>query len=491
MPASAATRRPTVLILCPTAWGVRNIALSGVLESLRASLRVHLLTTAHADSAVSERWGDADDPEMLTVTDHGAHRTHDLLRVLQHAAFAERHGIRTHRIFDRWRRRDQSRARRLWSGAVRGLAVATARGPVYEWLGRAERHLGRRRWELEPIMSQLRSLEPRLIVSTSCVVRDEAAYLLAAERLGIPTLGCILSFDNLTSKGVLPTFDHYAVWSDRMRQEVRRLYPDRDPASIRITGTTQFDVHRRQDLRWSRARTLEELGLTPDDRYVLYAANCATYTPTEPELIREYLRGMRSHPVLHRHRLVVRPHPADDAARWNGLADAGDGLVLSRPHAQDGRFSSESAQARLIGSLAHADVCVNMASTMTLDAAVLDTPVVCVAFAARAGSLEHWLAGSCYETSHYAPIAASGGVRVARSMDALVQETAEQVLHPEHDRLARARLVADLCGPVDGASADRLAGLIRSLAGADVPAATASGGHTALRGGYAAEPAAR
>lgn len=491
MPAIAATRRPTVLILSPTAWGVRNIVLSGVLDSLRATLRVHLLTTAHADSAVTERWGGADDPEMLTVTDRGGHRTHDVLRVVRHAAFAERHGIRTHRIFDRWRRRDQARARRLWAGAVRGLAVATARDPLYEWLGRAERRLARGRWELEPIMAQLRSLAPRLIVSTSCVVRDEAAYLLAAERLGIPTLGCILSFDNLTSKGVLPTFDHYAVWSDQMRQEVRRLYPDRDADSIRVTGTAQFDVHRRQDLRWSRERTLVELALAPDDRYVLYAANCATYTPTEPELIREYLRRMRSHPVLRRHRLVVRPHPADDAARWNGLAGAEDGLVLSRPHADDGRFSSGAAQARLIGSLAHADVCVNMASTMALDAAVLDTPVVCVAFAARAGGLEHWLAGACYETSHYAPIAESGGVRVARSMDALVQETADYVLHPERDRSSRARLVADLCGPVDGASADRIAALIRSLAGVEAAPASASGGHLALRTGYAAEAAAR
>ena len=279
-----------------------------------------------------------------------------------------------------------------------------------------------------------------------------------------------------------------------MREEVRRLYPDRDPASIRVTGTAQFDVHRRPDLRWSRERTLGELALAPEDRYVLYAANCATYTPTEPELIREYLRRMRSHPVLHRHRLVVRPHPADDAARWHGLAGLGDGLVVSRPHADDGRFSSESAQARLIGSLAHADVCVNMASTMTLDAAVLDTPVVCVAFAARPGGLEHWLAGACYQTSHYAPIAASGGVRLARSMDGLVQETAEYVLHPERDRAARARLVTDLCGPADGAAAERVARLIRSLAGPPGPVAAAPLNHVALRmspAGEAAEAAMR
>jgi GT2 family glycosyltransferase len=40
------------------------------------------------------------------------------------------------------------------------------------------------------------------------------------------------------------------------------------------------------------------------------------------------------------------------------------------------------------------------------------------------------------------------------------------VRHPERDRPARARLVAEVCGPVDGASAERLTALIRSLAGA-------------------------
>jgi hypothetical protein len=481
MPASTRARIPTVVILCPTAWGIRNVVLSGMLDSMREGMHVHLLTTAQADNAVSERWEGAGQEEMLCL-DVKHHRAHDLLRVVLQASFAARHGLTTYRIFNRWRRRGQPPLRRFWNATVQGLAAAGAKDPLFRWQVAADRRLTRARRNLAPIVAQLRALAPDLVVSTSCVVRDEAAYLLAAQELGIPTLGCILSFDNLTSKGILPVFDHYAVWSARMGAEVLRLYPDRDPRRIHVTGTPQFDVHRREDLRWSRARTLQKLGLSPGDRYLVYAANCATYTPTEPELVGAFLRRCEIHPVLSGHRIVVRPHPGDDPARWRPLAESDPRLVLSWPHSADGRFSSEEAQARLVSTLAHADVCLNMASTMSLDAAVLDTPVVCVAFALATGSLEDWLAGACYTTTHYAPIAASGGVRIATSLDALVAETASSVLAPGRDRTARATLADDVCGPTDGRAAERLGALIRNLVGADGAPAESFPGQSARKG---------
>lgn len=455
----------TVVVLCPTGWGIRNVVLSGMLDSMRDGMRVHLLTTSQADNAVSERWQGAGQEELLCVPDAHPHRVHDLLRVVLQASFASRHGLTSYRVFNRWQRRGQSPARRVWNAAVQGIAAVGAKDPLFRWQVAADRQLTRARRSLDPITAQLRALAPDLVVSTSCVVPDEAAYLLAAQELGIPTLGCILSFDNLTSRGILPLFDHYAVWSARMGAELLRLYPDRDPRHVHVTGTPQFDLHRREDLRWSRAATLGRLGLDPSDRYLVYAANCATFTPTEPELVRAFLQRCTDHPVLGAHRLVVRPHPGDDRARWSGLAGSDRRLVMSWPRSDDGRFSSEEAQARLVSTLAHAGACLNMASTMSLDAAVLDTPVVCVAFALPKGSLEDWLAAACYTTTHYAPIAASGGVGIARSLDALVAESAAAVISPERDRAARARLVADVCGPTDGGAAARIAALVRSLVG--------------------------
>ena len=144
---------------------------------------------------------------------------------------------------------------------------------------------------------------------------------------------------------------------------------------------------------------------------------------------------------------------------------AGRTGVLSTPHGCDGRFGTQEAQAKLVSSVAHADVCVNMASTMSLDAAVLDVPAVCVGFALARGSVEDRLAAACHATTHYAPIIESGAVRLAHSMDELLKETIAYARDRVRDAAERRRLVSQMCGPVDGRAAERVGHLIAKLAG--------------------------
>lgn len=254
-----------------------------------------------------------------------------------------------------------------------------------------------------------------------------------------------------------------------MADEVLRLHPDRDPSHVHVTGTPQFDLHRTPGFMHSRGATLALLGLDPDARYVLYAANCAHFTPTEPELVRTLCRRLGVEAVTRRHVVLLRPHPADNLARWSAIAGTEPNLVVAAPQGADGRFGTVEAQARLVSALAHADACLNMASTMSLDAAVLDVPVVCVGFALERGSDEDRMAAACHQSTHYAAVTESGGVRLATSLEALVGEVVEYVRDPARDREARRRLVSDVCGPVDGGAAERLQQLIEHLAGRAAP----------------------
>lgn len=466
-----------VVMLCSTAWGIRNLVLSGLFDALRADLDVAVLVSGTADNALSETCEVAGQLPLHAVQ----MPRHDPLGAVLDASFARRHRIRSYGIFMRWNRRNQGVMRRLRQSALAGLAMIGSQPRVLEALIAADQRRARRRPGAETVRAQVRALAPRLVVSTASVVPDEAAYVRIAEELGIPTLGCVLSFDNLTSRGYQPAFTHYAVWSKRMRGEIRRLYPECDPARVHVTGTPQFDLHHRMHFRWSRAETLERLGLQSHDRYLLFAANSARFTPGEPELVRAFCRRLDSAPDLRGHRLVLRPHPADDASRWIGVAAAEPRLALSRPRSADGRFGTTEAQARLISTVAHADVCLNMASTVSLDAAVLDTPVVCVGFALAHGSNEDRFAAACHYTTHYEPVVASGGVRVAGSLDELVAETVAYVRSPARDRAGRRRLVADICGPVDGNAANRIADLIRHLAHPDSTGMGTSGAFASAR----------
>ena len=453
--------RHRISVLCSTAWGIRNFVLSGVLDELRRDCEVQLLSATTANNALAEP---CDAGATLPLLQATAPR-HDPLGAITDAAFMHRAHLQSSRLFARFSAREQPVSRWLRQSVLAGAGAIVARSPMFEWTSALERRRALRRPGMDEIRRQLRSLAPDLVISTACVVPDEAAYVRVANELGLPTLGSILSFDNLTSRGRLPAFQHYAVWSRRMRDEVLRLYPQCRADQVHVTGTPQFDLHRRPELHWSRPQTLAHLGLAPNTRYLLYAANCAAFTPTEPLLVQEFVRRLAAVPTLRQHAVVVRLHPADDPARWRGLgADAP--LVLSHPRDDNGRFGTPHAQLKLVSSVAHADVCINMASTVSLDAAVLDRPVACVGFALPPGSPEDAFAAACHATAHYRPVVESGGVRLARSVEDLLSICALYVVEPALDAAARRSLVAGVCGPVDGLAGARVGSLIRELVAA-------------------------
>jgi hypothetical protein len=101
-----------------------------------------------------------------------------------------------------------------------------------------------------------------------------------------------------------------------------------------------------------------------------------------------------------------------------------------------------------------------MASTMSLDAAVLDVPIVCAAFASQSGGAEDRFCKRVYHTEHYRPLVESGGLRVAESMDQLVAEVSEYVQNRERDGSGRQQLALKEVGQVDGHASERVASFV-------------------------------
>jgi hypothetical protein len=295
----------------------------------------------------------------------------------------------------------------------------------------------------------------------------EGPYRMAARDLGLPIATSILSFDNLTSRGPLARDHHYLVWGSRMKGQLLRLYPELRESQVTITGTPQFDFHRQPACTWTRARTLEALGVPPavppGGRYFLYGASHAVLTPEEPRLVAQLAARMDQRPVLAGHTLVVRLHPLDDPVRWQAHVASSARVRISPPFAHasaaaDGwTVPSPEDHARLTSSLAHADGCLNIASTLSLDAAILDRPVVCIDFTGEPQSPRDMLYAE-YGAEHYAPLVASGGIRLAHSWTELLDLMEAAVAAPERDRDRRARMV-------DGHSAERVARTLIALAG--------------------------
>jgi hypothetical protein len=458
-----------IAILLPIVWSIRNVVTSGLAERLvAAGMRVTLLPrrTDGFDCILPRTPGVGIQP-LLTPAPGKQMRGSFLLKAICTSAFQHRHGMRGQWRTFRKSRREKGAASDVRSFLTEAFGWAFQPRLLYRTACQLNAKIYRRENDLTPIYQQLRTLKPDLLCSTACVDGREPPYAWAAQDLGIRTVASILSFDNLTSRSEIPPFDAYMVWNSRMQGTLLRMYPQVKPENVHVTGTPQFDFHRRAEFRWTREDTLRRLGVPPGARYILYTANHFAWTPTEPELVYAFAERLAQTIDLAELRIVVRLHPLDNYLRWQRQDLGSRKVIVCRPwltpSVGDWVPIGPDDQRLLVSSFAHGEMCVNMCSTTALDAAVLDRPVIGIAFAAVPGSSEDRVYREAYQSLHYKPLVESGGLRLAKSWDDLLALVRRAIEQPRCDRQERQKMAERECGVVDGHATDRMLGVFKSL----------------------------
>jgi hypothetical protein len=435
---------------------------SGVYEKLlQQNIDVYLLLPDHQQEMLKDFNGAQFQPLHIPRLTHKA-RGLSFLREVIGCAFSRRNKIGSYVIYRSWYSRHFTAFQRLRRKFVEFLGGFAQPAFIFFGLYRLYNFLYKWERDLTPIRQQLSEIKPDLILSTFNVDSIyERSYVLAAKEMGIPLGNSIMGFDNLTSKAAHLVYDFYLVWNEKMKDQLLRFYPQVESHRVYITGTPQFDFHRRPDCLWKREDTLNDLGLPPQTRYFLYAASPKSLTPGEPELIARLAERMQNDRFLKDFWLVIRVHPRDDWSRWEIVRRSYGRSVLSKgrgttAESNGSRFPTLEDQARLTSSLAHCEACINIASTMTFDGAIQDRPVIGIRFDQEPDAPREILYEE-YDTDHYRPLVQSGGLRLAGNWDELLDLMRQAIQHPERDHLARVQMVAQECGVVDGKAGSRVA----------------------------------
>jgi hypothetical protein len=161
--------------------------------------------------------------------------------------------------------------------------------------------------------------------------------------------------------------------------------------------------------------------------------------------------------------LVIRLHPqvvlgadADDLGAWERFRGR---VYLDVPRGSTGLAADYTPDGiRHISQLLDASaVTINVASSITIDAAIFDTPVVNLRFDAEPGRPYLKSVRRQYDTDHYKQVLRTGAVRLADSPEQLVDEVRRYLVDPAHERAERANLVRALCYRLDGRAGARVA----------------------------------
>jgi len=458
--AAGSNRREAILLSLPLVWGVRNVFRSGLRDALAD--RYRLIFAVPAEGLRSLMAEGVDESDIWTLPRMPETRGHTWALETLRGAHRRRHPTDSDAILGGWRSRTHGARQRLKRAALARLGGALSGPQSFRALQRLERSLFDRRAGAA-FTSRLRQDTPKAALSTSFVIDWERGLFQALQRMGVPTLTHVLSFDNLTSRGYVPIagYDEFLVWNKGMGDELQRNY-DVTPARITVTGTPQFDFHVDPRLVASREETARRLGLDAARPYVVYCANHVGITPNEPALVGSVMQAAAADPALCAYDWVVRVHPLDRYARWMPLRDASPQLRLDLPWRREDAAAhwalpSVEEVAHLGNTLRHAAAVMTVASTIALDSSIVDTPVVGVGFHPSAGSAESRFYRDAHWSHHYRPISESGAAPVAGTLVELLQLLREAVTDRGARRAARRELVEQLCGPVDGHAANRIA----------------------------------
>lgn len=226
----------------------------------------------------------------------------------------------------------------------------------------------------------LRALRPR-----ACYLVDESGsgqtVLRAARRLGIPTIG-VQHGDfqpgnrqyalTAAASGQVEAADVLALWSPWFQRRLLAISPIYGESNTRVTGRLRYGRAAQEPLARGPRGTSEVVD-------VLVVSESPDSYPSFAGAAAPFLDALRADAGV---RLRIRPHPAEDARRWEGAGELSRG-----PLARD---------------LERAGVVVGVASSALLEALFHGRPAVSLSLPGledRAGYVAEGLLVSCGEPS--------------------------------------------------------------------------------------------
>lgn len=309
---------------------------------------------------------------------------------------------------------------------------------------------------------------PDLLFSTDVQAELDFDAMAAARQTGTKIIGMVRSWDNLTARGGLVPYvpEKLLVWDPylyRQAMDIQHISGD----CLIVIGIPQFDWYVKKELIKPREEFLKKFGIDPSKRVILFAGEGAFHAPHEVEVLEMLSEAIRTGKIKDSARLalIFRPHPAfgaaiEQAKKFNNvIVDEGISLYTGKD-----RSSWEMDREKiyhLVNSLYHANLVVTTASTMAIDAAAFDKPVVCVAFDGKSKE-PYWNSVSRYyrDYTHYADLSKTGGFKIAYSAGDMVRFVNEYLDSPMLDALGRQKIRDEFIWKLDGKSAERIAGVL-------------------------------
>ncbi len=237
---------------------------------------------------------------------------------------------------------------------------------------------------------------PDLVIASTAGWRLDRYLLREAHRRGIPTLAAIVGWDNPSSYAIPGAPMEYATcWSQEQKKELV-LGSNWDPDRVHIGGIPSYDGYIRKTWLIPRQEYFRLHSLDPQRALISYACSFVHFAPNYPN-VAALVNLVASNALARPSQLLIRLHPSHFQEKPKMFAQERERifeLEKQYPHVHVvkpvplggslGYYSGEDMDEKA-SMLYHSDVFVTVYSTMVVEAAVHDTPIVSAVLDAPGG----------------------------------------------------------------------------------------------------------
>ena len=255
---------------------------------------------------------------------------------------------------------------------------------------------------------------PDMVFSTDLYNYNEIFISRLCSKINVTTFVSILSWDNLKYKGrIINYYDKFFVWGEMMKNDLLNHRPFLSPRSIIKSSSPQFSYHFEisDENVFSKRDLYKHFNFKNDRQYIFYCANTEIIFPDEPDLVEKIYLSIKSKEIDGNPYLLVRLHPFDRYERFDEIRHKYPKIKFfsSKKNYKNKMgpqyFSPKRFDLlRFSSALKHSALCVNMGSTVTIDALILNVPVVVIAFSENTSSVSHELISNIYNYGHYSEL---------------------------------------------------------------------------------------
>jgi hypothetical protein len=310
---------------------------------------------------------------------------------------------------------------------------------------------------------------PSLVAASTYGWRQDRFLLREAAARGIKTAAAIVGWDNPSSYG-LPAarVDWVSCWSEIQKEELVRG-SDWEPEKVNIGGIPSYDGYFRQEWLVPRSEYFRQHSLDWDRKLISYAASFVSFSPNYQN-VEALAELVSSGELAQPSQLLIRLHPNHfmDNHLYQGerkkimeLAARLTHVHVVEPLALGGTLGYYSGEdmPEKTSMMAYSDVFVTVYSTMVVEAAIHNRPIVSACIDAQGGwnhprkfSLPLSKIGSW--PTHFRFRQSNAG-KVSFNKQELREALSHYLLDPDSGCEERAAFIQNECTFTDGSAGQR------------------------------------